>query len=242
MEVTCMKAILLAAGRGTRIARNVGIVPKSTLPVNGEPLIHRSIKMLQSEGIECIVCTGFEENQIKNALSDCDGVKYYFNPFYDVTNSIASLWMAREELNDDIIILNADVFFSKEILEQIMNDDRDPVMSIDRSRTVEGDYFFYTSLDGKIEKYGKGLPIEQRSCEYVGMAKITKSFLPKFNKRLEELIAAHKHDLWWENVLYSYTDSDEEDIYTVDVDGRFWAEIDYFDDYERILDYIAKNS
>lgn len=236
-----MKAILLAAGRGTRIARNVGIVPKSTLPINGEPLIHRSVKMLLNEGIECVVCTGFQEQQIKAALSDCP-VKYYINPFFDVTNSIASLWMAEEELNDDLIILNADVFFSKEILEQIIADPRDQVMSIDRSRTAEGDYFFYTSLDGKIEKYGKGLPIEQRSCEYVGIAKITKKFLPKFKNRLNELIYAQKHDLWWENVLYSFTDKNEESIYTLDVDGKFWAEIDYFDDYERILDYVSKHS
>ena len=68
-----------------------------------------------------------------------------------------------------------------------MSDPRDPVMAIDYSRTVEGDYFFYTSLDGRIEKYGKGLPIEQRNCEYVGMAKIGKAFLPKFITRMEEL-------------------------------------------------------
>ena len=236
-----MKAILLAAGRGTRIARNVGIVPKSTLPVNGEPLIHRSVKMLQGKGIECIVCTGYEEQQVMDALGDCERVKYYTNPFYDVTNSIASLWMAREELNDDIILLNADVFFSEKILNMIINDSRDPVMAIDKSRTIEGDYFFYTSLDGKIEKYGKGLPIEQRNCEYVGMAKVCKEFLPKFNKRLNELIHQQKHNVWWENVLYSFTDTNQEAIYTVDVDGKFWAEIDYFDDYERILDYVARH-
>ena len=121
-----------------------------------------------------------------------------------------------------------------------MSDPRDPVMAIDYSRTVEGDYFFYTSLDGRIEKYGKGLPIEQRNCEYVGMAKIGKAFLPKFITRMEELVSHQKHSIWWENILYSFTDDKEEDIYTVDVGGRFWAEIDYFDDYARIIDYVAK--
>ena len=41
-------------------------------------------------------------------------------------------------------------------------------------------------------------------------------------------------------MLFRSTDQREEAIYTVDVDGQFWAEIDYFDDYERILDYVAK--
>lgn len=238
-----MKAILLAAGRGTRIARNIEMVPKSTLPVGGIPLIRRSVELLQNVGMDIIVCTGYQENKIRKSLTGLDkNIKYVYNPFYDVTNSIASLWFARELLNDDIIILNADVFFSKEILQLILEDKRDPVMAIDYSRTVEGDYFFYTSLDGRIEKYGKGLPIEQRSCEYVGIAKVSRYFLPKFLARMELMIHNQQHDQWWENILYSYTDNQEENIYTVDVNGRFWSEIDYFDDYERIIDYISKHN
>ena len=235
-----MKAILLAAGRGTRIARNVEMVPKSTLPVDGVPLIRRSVKILQEAGMECVVCTGYEEEKIKAALGGFENITYCYNPFYDVTNSIASIWFAREELDDDILVMNADVFFSKEILELVMQDKRDPVMAIDYSRVNEGDYFFYTGLDGRIEKYGKGLPIEQRNCEYVGMAKIGKGFLPYFIKRMDEMIHSQRHNAWWENILYSYTDSQEKDIFTVDVDGRFWAEIDYFDDYERIIDYVSR--
>ncbi len=235
-----MKAILLAAGRGTRIARNVEMVPKSTLPVDGVPLIRRSVELLQSEGLECVVCTGYQESKIREALEGMDNITYCYNPFYDVTNSIASLWFAREELNDDLLVLNADVFFSRDILELVMNDKRSPVMAIDYSRVEQGDYFFYTALDGRIEKYGKGLPLEQRTCEYVGMAKIEKDFLPLFIKRMDEMIYTQQHHAWWENILYSYTDRHEHDVYTVDVDSKFWAEIDYFDDYERIIDYIAK--
>lgn len=235
-----MKAIILAAGKGTRIARNVEKVPKSTLPVDGVPLIRRSVEILQKKGIECVICTGYEQEKIKAALQELPGIKYYYNPFYNVTNSIASLWFAKEELNEDVLILNADVFFSEEILNIVLMDQRNPVMAIDCSRTKEGDYFFYTSLDGRIEKYGKGLPIEYRSCEYVGMAKINKEFLPEFSKRMNQLVCTGQYTAWWENVLYSFTDDREYDVYTVDVGGRFWAEIDYFDDYERILDYIGR--
>lgn len=144
-----------------------------------------------------------------------------------------------QEMDDDLIIMNADVFFTEEILTALLKDKRSPVMAIDRSRVQEGDYFFKTAWNGRIEKYGKGLPIELRSCEYVGMAKVEKSFLPLFKKRMEEMIRSQQHSAWWENVLYSFTDQKEQDIYTVDVDGKFWAEIDYFDDYERIIDYVA---
>ena len=97
-----MKAILLAAGRGTRIARNVEMVPKSTLPVDGKPLIRRSVEILQGEGMEVVVCTGYREETIREALDGLEKITYVYNPFYDITNSIASLWFARDLLDDDI--------------------------------------------------------------------------------------------------------------------------------------------
>lgn len=53
------------------------------------------------------------------------------------------------------------------------------------------------------------------------------------------MINSQKHQKWWEDVLYSFVD--EEDINVLDIKGSFWAEIDYFDDYERILDFVNKN-
>ena len=44
-----------------------------------------------------------------------------------------------------------------------------------------------------------------------------------------------QHSVWWENVLYEMTR--ERDVYVQDVGGRFWAEVDYIEDYERILEH-----
>lgn len=51
-----MKAILLAAGKGSRISKTINNVPKSTLLINNEPLIHRTVRILLSKGIEVAVC------------------------------------------------------------------------------------------------------------------------------------------------------------------------------------------
>lgn len=232
-----MTAILLAAGRGTRISRMVKAVPKSTLPINGIPLIRHTVKMLNEKNIKCVVCTGYEREKVQTALEGLD-VRFAVNPFYDVTNSIASLWLAKTYLSDDLIIMNADVYISNDILELILKDKNDVVMAIDKSRTETGDYFFGTDINGVIEKYGKDLPIDERTCEYVGLCKIEKSFCQTFTDRMDELILQYKHDMWWENILYSFTG--ERDIHTIDVGGLFWSEIDYFDDYERILNHIEK--
>ncbi|MHB8129576.1 MAG: phosphocholine cytidylyltransferase family protein [Mobilitalea sp.] len=232
-----MKAILLAAGRGTRISRMVEHIPKCTLPIDGKPLIRITAEILSKAGFEISVCVGYKNNLIHKALKGLK-VQYFENPFFDITNSIASLWFAKDCLEGDVLILNADVFFSEEILRRILADERDVVMAIDTGRTVTGDYFFSTTDSGCIKRYGKDLPLEERSCEYVGIAKISESFLPPLLKKLEELIKNQKHHMWWEDVLYSL--SAERNIYTVDINGEFWSEIDYFDDYERILNYIKR--
>lgn len=233
-----MKAILLAAGRGTRISRMVREIPKSTLPINGRPLIQLTVELLQKYGIETVVCVGYQQQAIREALKDYD-IKYYFNPFYDVTNSIASLWFARQELEGECLIINADVFFSEAILQMIIKEEHEAVMLVDKTRRKTGDYFFSTTDNGCIKKYGKDLPLLYRSCEYVGMSKIKAEFMPHFAKRLDELINDAKHNKWWEDTLYSFTDNKEYQIYTKDVEGEFWSEIDYFDDYERILNYCV---
>lgn len=226
-----MKAILLAGGRGTRISRFVGEMPKSLLDINGQPLIKKTISMLLRKNIDVIVVTGYKKELFEEALKDFQ-VKFYYNPFFDITNSIASLWFAKEELNgEDLIIANADVFWEEEILDLILKDKNEQVLLMDSSRGQ--DYLFKVKNDVLLE-YGKDLT--DFSGEYVGIAKIKSTFIEQFKTQLLFLINTQKHNLWWENTLYSL--NNKTDIIVKDIKGLFWSEIDYIEDYERILNYI----
>lgn len=234
-----MKAFLLAAGRGTRISRMIEEVPKCTLPIGGVPLVRYTAAMLLEAGFELVVCVGYKKEKIFEALEGLP-VTYYFNPFYEITNSIASLWFARGEMKSDMIVMNADVYITRNILSALMEDKHEAVMMIDRTRVRDGDYFFATTDNGCIVKYGKDLPIQMRSCEYVGLAKISHTFIGEFSQRLNQLVDASQYTMWWENVLYSFTEN--RDIHTLDVAGEFWAEIDFFDDYTRILNHLRREA
>ena len=107
-----MKVLILAAGRGTRISRYLSGKPKCTVDIGGgQCLIEYTIDLLHSRGIQDIgIVLGYEAQVIREVLAD-KGVSFFYNPFYDVTNSIASAWFAKEFLTgDDLLIMNGDVY------------------------------------------------------------------------------------------------------------------------------------
>ncbi|MBP0969400.1 MAG: phosphocholine cytidylyltransferase family protein [Oscillospiraceae bacterium] len=234
-----MKAILLAAGVGSRIADDIGQMPKSMLDVGGEPLIVHTVELLQKNHIEVIVITGFKHKVIEEALKD-HHVRIYYNPFFRVTNSIGSLWYARQEFinTNEVLIANADVYYTQDLLDKVFGSEKHNFLLSDRTRADVGDYFFL-SEDGVLKKYGKELKREERDSEYVGIGVLKKDWVMKFHDRLCEMIENGEYDLWWENVLYSMVDS--EDIYTVDVEGIFWSEVDTIGDYRRVLEFAENN-
>ena len=229
-----MRALILAAGRGTRISRYLSGKPKCTVDIGGITLIENTINKLKKIGINDIaLIVGYNQNEVRKTLENYD-VKFYYNPFFDVTNSVASAWFARDFIkdDDDIMIMNGDIYAELSLLEDVEKETMSPVLFADKTRKEEADYKFYYE-DNVLIKYGKELEGDDITGEYVGIAKINKDFINKFKESLEYMINRQKHSLWWENALYRL--SNEQEIYVKDVDGNFWAEVDYIEDYERIL-------
>lgn len=230
-----MKVLLLAAGRGTRISRYLSGNPKCTVNIGDEKLIQYTIKMLNKKGITDIAMVlGYRAEVIKEALKEYN-IKFYYNPFFDVTNSIASAWFAKDFIcDDDILIMNADVFLEEDLIDYILTKNDSPIMYADGSRKEEADYKFKYK-NGILLKYGKELEGEDISGEYVGIGRFSKEFTLKFNEKLKEMIDDQQHSVWWENVVYEL--SKEQPIKVEDIAGKFWAEVDYIEDYERILQF-----
>jgi L-glutamine-phosphate cytidylyltransferase len=233
-----MKVFVLVAGMGTRLSRLSQGKPKCLLEIHGETLISRMIDRLNHHGLKDItLITGFRRELVEAELGD--RVHYRHNPFYHVTNSIASLWFARDLMEGDVLITNGDLYYEDKILEHILSEKREAVLLSDSTRIEEADYRFRLA-DDKIIGYGKDIANEETDAEYVGMAVIQKSFLGEFKKRHVQLIETQRCDMWWEDVLYSFI-PDGIPIYHRDVAGTFWAEVDYVEDYDRIMRWVNKN-
>ena len=233
-----MKALILAAGRGTRISRYLEGNPKCTVNIGGTSLIRYTIELLNSFGINDIgIVLGYRKQIIRTELADMN-VHFFENPFFDVTNSIASAWFSHEFLtdDDDILIMNGDVYLDREIMPLILNTtpDRTPLLFADETRREEADYKF-CYRDGILLKYGKELTGDDITGEYIGVARLSRTYLPRFREKLMSMIDEQKHSVWWENVLYEL--SHESAVYVAGTEGKFWAEVDYVEDYERILSH-----
>lgn len=234
-----MNALILAAGRGTRISRYLEGNPKCTVDIGGKPLIKYTVDLLHSKGIKKIcVVVGYKHQVIEKILKD-EGIEFYYNPFFDVTNSIGSAWFARDFLNneEDLLIMNADVFVEPSVIDILLKENKSPVLLGDDRRKEEADYKLKYK-DGILEKYGKELTGDDITGEYVGIAKLSKDYIPIFKAQLEKMIECQKHSVWWENVLYEL--SGKQNIYVLNVEDRFWAEVDYIEDYERIQEFVRR--
>ena len=229
----------MAAGVGSRISRHLQNQPKCCVEIQGKPLIKHTIELLNRKGISNIaIVTGYQEKHIHQAL---EGLQYarFYNPFFRVANSISSVWFARDFLtaSEDVLIMNGDVFMEESVLNTILNEDLSPVLLSDSTRINDADYRFQWH-GNELKKYGKELSNDETTGEYVGIAKLKKEDIMPFRQNIIDAVASEDYNCWWEDILYR-TINDGKNVYIKDIAGKFWAEVDYIEDYQRIKDFFA---
>jgi choline kinase len=230
-----MKAIIMAAGVGNRLqALNIN-KPKCLITVGSTTLIRRSVNLLVNKGISDItVIVGFMAHLIRNELYN--DVAYFENPDFHSTNSIKSLWYAKDLLEDDVLLLNGELYYEHVILDYAINQTNAVVMLADSTRIDNADYRFSFS-DDQIDQFGKHLTNQETDGEYIGIVRIDQCFIKTFKQTLEEMITAGKSNIWWEDVLYSFI-AEQIPIHYFDVAGTFWSEVDTLQDYNYLQNWI----
>ena len=135
-----MKAVLLAAGLGTRLRPITNEVPKCMVPVNGMPIIEKQVLNLVENGInEIYVVAGYKSEVLKAFLND----KYSFvhvieNDVYDTTNNMFSLYMTMELVKgDDFLLMNSDVFHDANIEAGLINSSEPNMIACEFGRYIE---------------------------------------------------------------------------------------------------------
>lgn len=225
-----MKAVILAAGQGTRIRSVHGEHPKCLIEVDNTTILDHQLEALSMAGIdEVAIVVGYEKHQIiAHVNSRKSGVtqriRFFDNPAFAITNNIYSLWLALEWLRGgSFVVLNADVIFDPEILSAAVDPKAAISMIVDprwREETmkvvVEGDH---------VTRMSKKIPREEFSGTYIGITVFSNAIQDRFFRTMNEMIVAGRvHEFF--NVAVQKLADDGVRVGYTSTDGLAWAEID----------------
>lgn len=127
-----MKAIILAAGRGTRLAPLTDTVPKCMVKYRDKTLIRYILDAYSNCNISNItIVGGYKMEVLKRHLAD-EQINFCFNKEFATTNMVYSLFCAASEFNDDLIISYSDIIYGKRTLETLMADNSPIAVVVDK--------------------------------------------------------------------------------------------------------------
>jgi choline kinase len=230
------RAIILAAGSGSRLRPHTTDRPKCLLEIDGRTLIERQIESLAECGVSDVVAVvGYHADLVRRVIGT--RVRYIENARYRETNSLYSLWQARAELDRGAIVINSDVLAAPLLFERLCDDAAADAVLVDRNQTCDIEEMRVTIEGNLVVDFGKDLPPERSHGENVGMIKFGARAAPRLLACLERLVAGG-HEGAWSPLAFREL-AREWPLHVVATDDLPWIEIDYPEDLEQARREIA---
>jgi choline kinase len=227
-----MDALILAAGRGTRLKRGR---PKCLVEIGGRPLIHHQLDALDRAGVDrVIVVAGFQIARVRRALP-ADAVVVP-NRLYAETNSLYSFWLARGEVGDDVIVLNGDVLFPS-LLAELLARWRGSALAYDSGSGDEDEHMKVAISRGALEAMSKTLPAARSAGENVGSIRLSGGATAAAFAAAHRLVAVGRSNDWLASAIERAARVHR--LQCLDVAGLPWVEIDFPEDLAYARSTIA---
>lgn len=239
-----MRCIILSAGQGRRLLPLTAEVPKCVLSIGGQSLIERQISHVMKCGIDQVtVVVGFGAERVEQVIRDRfkpDEVATLYNPFFAVSDNLASCWLARHLMTEDFVLLNGDTLFEPAVLQCLLDTPPDPVtLVIDRKPAYDADDMKVMLERRKLLRVGKTLRPEQSHGESIGMTLFRGNGPGLFSDAIER--AMRKPDAlkcWYLSVIDEMARTGL--VWTCPIEGLKWAEVDCLADLEHAQQLIAE--
>jgi L-glutamine-phosphate cytidylyltransferase len=228
-----MRAVILAAGRGGRLRGVAGDRPKCLARVGARPLLERQIQSLRACGAdEIAVVAGYRAAEVRALCGP--GVDIVHNSRYATTNSLYSLWLARDLLADGFVVLNADVLFHPQILADLLSaryEDALLMAARNGDEPFSDEEMKVQVRRGRVVDIDKQMPASQADGENVGIVKFGRAGAAVMVEVLNELVAAGGAREWLPRAFAAFVE--RRPLHVVETRGFPWIEIDFPEDYWR---------
>jgi choline kinase len=235
-----MKAIIFAAGVGQRLQAVTRGKPKCLVEIGGRTLLSRHVDCLNQLGVHQIVLVvGFAQDLIRDAMvtefPSCD-VRWVVNDQF-TRGSILSLWVARDEMDDDVVLMDADVFYAPEILARLVRSPEPSVVLMDETVQQESEECMVAARGGRVLSLSKVLPAEyEEAGEGVGFLKVQKRDVPALLRSVQSHVDIDKMDIEYEDALETFFQNVS--VGYEKIGGIPWIEIDFPEDVDRATSQI----
>lgn len=246
-----MKAMFLIAGRGRRLRPYTDTLPKCMLPLHGEPLLSTALHMVGRVGIErAVLVVGHMEDVIREAYGDrFAGVElsYVSNPDYATTNNLYTMWLARAELDEDIVLLEGDLRYDIEILQRLVDHPAADVAVVDDFRPPMNGTVVLPSASKKGwaermvlgKDQGDGFPYAH-ALKTVNLYKLSRALLQDlFVPALDEAVRGERVGDYYEAILAQLVEAGETELAFSHVGSSRWAEVDNEEDLRFALELFT---
>jgi L-glutamine-phosphate cytidylyltransferase len=225
-----MRAVILAAGRGSRLHDVTANGNKCLAPIGGSTLLGRQIRSLTACGIDAItVVAGFRADEVRRA---CDAkIGFVINEEYESTNSLYSLWLARDLITDGFVVLNADVLFHDQLLWDLLTsrDEDALLMSARRGQRYGDEEMKIRVRRGCVEAIAKTIDDADADGENVGIGKFGATGARILVDELNQAVAAGRTREWLPRAFQTF--ARRRPLHVVETRGFPWTEVDSPEDY-----------
>ena len=226
-----MKAIILAAGRGTRLYPITLNKPKGLLEIGNETILDRLVRQFREARIDDIlIVVGYQKECLINHFND--SVRYATYEDFSTTNNLHTLWSVKNELNDDVIITFSDLVMHQSIVDNLVKSNSDITMAIDTSQVLDGT--MRVAINNANIKNITTTSIDEADGNFIGIAKISQNGCKLLVNEMSEIINGHFQDYY--TIAVDNISRRGVAVNYFDARDFPWREIDTKDEYEEVLE------
>ena len=232
--------VILAAGVGSRLRPLTDDVPKTMVKVNGEAIIERLLK--QIDAIDSVktnikIASGYKSQILKdfvNSLELKTNIEFIENKDYNTTNNMYSLYLALSAINEknDLVIINADCFYDKEIVEEIVKSSGNYI-AIDKGIFNEESMKIKANDSNRIIGMSKTLEDNEYTFVSIDLYAFDSRNRDKIFQIASDIINSGELNSWTEVAIDLLSKDESSNLKYLDMTGKKWMEIDNHDDLRK---------
>jgi len=230
-----MKAVILAAGVASRLRPLTNNTPKCLLKVGSENILELAIEnLVENKIFDIVIVTGYLEKQIRDFLKIRFpelNITFHYNELYKSTNNIYSLWLARNSLHaDDMLLMDSDIVFDKRIIAKLCSSGYKSCLALKRHDVLDEEIKVRTDNNGRVLEISKEVDPSEAAGESVGIELFNKDLVRELFSIIDRKVNVEKNVNQFYEAAFQELINNNHDIYVVDISEYFCTEIDTIED------------